>query len=1010
MTPTRYEQVCQTFHDARRLSSEQRSSFLAAAAAGDPELAREVEQLLAEDDDGASFLASPIAGTGIAVGLPQTRNDGRWIGVPSNPLPPGSSSGVAPHGTEDASTSFSQAAALTWARIGAYRILRSIGEGGMGTVYEAEQTHPLRRRVALKLVRAGMNTREVVARFDMERQALALMNHPSVAAIYDAGVTPDGRPFFVMEYVPGESIVRYCEAGALSIRRRLELFRSLCDGVQHAHQKGIVHRDLKPSNVRVSDRDGVAIPKVIDFGIAKAVGQAHAPDTAYTRHGQLLGTIEYMSPEQATAPQSVDTRSDIYSLGALLYELLTGRPPLQRTGGIGEMLERLTHADPPHPRTLRRDLNGDLETIVLRCLAKDPARRYPSVGELHRDIGHYLAGEPIDARRESSLYVFRKLVQRHRSVAAALVLAGCTVLIGTIVATSQAIRATRAEGEARETARRATELAEVATRTSTYISNILDNLAGATTTSGSSGREPADRRQLIRAAARDAEQCFSSEPRVLAGILAQLATTARALGASNDSLEWSQAALAAAAKSADAYPGEYLARLAEMAIAYSHASNVTQARAWIDMTLEFIERERLRVRPGAQAYAESALSNAHILLGDYAGAKSRALAALDCLHSAEADPTELVEVLSQLRAVCWNLRERDAAVYYAERAVELSERAFGLESETTVRCVLARSVSQVDAGRAAEPDFFEVLRRAEATGNGCLVAEAEYRLGTSLLSSDPRVAEKYACSAVESGCREWTPGARCFSERLLAMALVQQARLDEAEALLRSLIESGSECAIGVDLGFDHSHSVALANLLWMQGRYEEAAGLYETLLADTERTFGKFHPHTSSALLLLARAYADAGARERLEWLRQACDEFYEHSATLPESDPHRSGALLLRGRIEQALGHCEAAEPLLRDCLALRTRHLAADDHLIAYAANSLGDVLIELARYDEAESLLGPSDEKLWRRIFGTFGPIPIESTRRLIRLYEASGRTESAEPFRARLRRLGLPEAK
>src|SRR5580698_5917637 len=287
--------------------------------------------------------------------------------------------------------------------IGPYHLLRIIGEGGMGEVWLAEQTQPVRRRVAIKLIKAGMDTREVVARFESERQALALMDHPAIAKVFDAGATPLGAPYFVMEYVAGVPITTYCDSHRLSTRERLELFMRVCEGVQHAHQKAIIHRDLKPSNILVVEVDGKAAPKIIDFGVAKALTQRLTADTMFTRVGAMIGTPEYMSPEQAlSSGEDIDTRTDVYSLGIIFYELLAGVPPIDlRKVAFEEFLRRLREDDPPklstkfraqapatstelarhrhtEPPALIRQVRGELDSIALKAREKDRARRYGS--------------------------------------------------------------------------------------------------------------------------------------------------------------------------------------------------------------------------------------------------------------------------------------------------------------------------------------------------------------------------------------------------------------------------------------------------------------------------------------------------------------------------------------------------------------------------------------------------------------------------------------------------------
>jgi serine/threonine protein kinase/Flp pilus assembly protein TadD len=334
--------------------------------------------------------------------------------------------------------------------VGPYKLLQLIGEGGMGAVYMAEQTAPVKRVVALKVIKAGMDSRQVLARFDAERQALAMMDHPNIARVLDAGATDQGRPYFVMELVKGVPITRYCDEKHLTPRERLELFIPVCQAVQHAHQKGIIHRDLKPSNVVVGLYDGQPIPKVIDFGVAKAMGQKLTEQTLFTGFGTVIGTPEYMSPEQAQLENvDIDTRSDIYSLGVLLYELLTGTTPLQhkrvQQAAVLEVLRLIREEEPPKPSTrlgtteelpsiaANRNLEpkkltglvrGDLDWIVMKCLEKDRNRRYETANALTRDIEHYLHDEPVAAGPPSAWYRCRKFARRNKGslAVAALVL------------------------------------------------------------------------------------------------------------------------------------------------------------------------------------------------------------------------------------------------------------------------------------------------------------------------------------------------------------------------------------------------------------------------------------------------------------------------------------------------------------------------------------------------------------------------------------------------------------
>jgi non-specific serine/threonine protein kinase/serine/threonine-protein kinase len=330
-------------------------------------------------------------------------------------------------------------------QIGRYKLLSVLGEGGFGIVYLAEQKEPIRRQVALKIIKPGMDSKQVISRFEAERQALALLDHPNIARVFDAGATEKGRPYFVMEYVKGESITEYCDRKKLNTEQRLELFIQVCEAIQHAHQKGIIHRDIKPSNILVSLDGDKAVPKVIDFGVAKAIGQPLTERTLFTEQGQLVGTPEYMSPEQAElTSQDIDTRSDIYSLGVLLYELLTGTLPFDpktlHEAAFDEILRIIRDEDPPRPstrllalggaatpvavsrrtdvKTLAKRLGKELEWIPLKAMRKERDRRYKTASELADDIRNYLNGNPLIAGPESVAYRARKFARKHTGLLA----------------------------------------------------------------------------------------------------------------------------------------------------------------------------------------------------------------------------------------------------------------------------------------------------------------------------------------------------------------------------------------------------------------------------------------------------------------------------------------------------------------------------------------------------------------------------------------------------------------
>jgi len=435
------------FDAARQITDPgRRAAFLDFSCTDDPALRGRIEALLAAEDQADDFFAEGatlVTRTDASLRLTRTR-------IPLEDAPP--LAATRPDAEE-----------TIGARIGRYKLVQKIGEGGCGVVYLAEQEEPVRRRVALKIIRLGMETRTVIARFEAERQALAMMDHPNIARVFDAGETERGSPYFVMEHVRGVKITDYCDQNRLTLPQRLDLFIQICHAIQHAHQKGIVHGDIKPSNIMVALHDGVPVPKVIDFGISKATEARLSDRIPFTAYAQLIGTPAYMSPEQVEmGGVDVDTRSDIYSLGVLLFELLTGRTPFDGKklldAGLEAMRRQLRELQPPRPSALLHDLDpvalertadvrrarpgqlvtrvrGDLDDIVLKTLEKDRRRRYETANGLAMDVQRHLNFEPVTARHHGPLYRLRKLVRRNRAVFAGVGAVATALIIGTTTST-----------------------------------------------------------------------------------------------------------------------------------------------------------------------------------------------------------------------------------------------------------------------------------------------------------------------------------------------------------------------------------------------------------------------------------------------------------------------------------------------------------------------------------------------------------------------------------------------
>ena len=610
--------VMEIFSEAATSDAGRREAYLQRACGGDAELRAEVESLLATQHRASRFLDAP---TVEGEGGDEEQADSRFDidSIEGGP-----------------------------AQVGRYSIVERIGEGGFGVVYRARQNHPIRREVALKIVKLGMDTRQVIARFESERQALARMDHPNIARIFDAGATVDGRPYFAMELVDGPPITAYCDVNRLPVERRLGLFVAVCQAVQHAHQKGIIHRDLKPSNILVAQVDGAAVPKVIDFGIAKAMSPDPHAHAAVTEVRHFVGTLDYMSPEQAGAGTGdVDTRSDIYSLGVLLYELLTGVTPFGadelRKSCFESVHRAIREQDPPRPsarlsamgtglaevagrrgldgQKLRRTVSGELEWVVARAMEKDRGRRYETAAALGDDIRRYLAREPVLAGPPDTLYRVRKFASRHRRSLLAASAVAVALLLGLAGMTFGLVRAKRDRHRA-----------EAALAEAEQVSMFLTNMLRSADPDRAKGAQVLVRDVLDRTSTNLDDGSLKDRPLVEAGIR-------NTLGASYDSL------------------GLYV----ESERQYRRALEIREG------VLGATDRET--------AKAMVALSGALGNVGDFVGAESMGRRAL-AIQEKVLGPDHTETIGTHLR-VSWYIRARgdyEAAEVAMRRGVELCRR------------------------------------------------------------------------------------------------------------------------------------------------------------------------------------------------------------------------------------------------------------------------------------------------------------------------------------------------
>lgn len=790
------------FGEALERCGAEREAYLDGACAGDAALRARVEALLAAAEKDDAFLSGATVGE-----------------------PPGATDGFARDGAGR--------------RIGPYRVLQLIGEGGFGSVYMAEQERPVRRRVALKVIKLGMDTRAVVARFEQERQALALMDHPNIAKVLDAGTTENGRPFFVMELVKGEPITEFCDRNNFTIAERLGLFTQVCRAVQHAHTKGIIHRDIKPTNVLVSTHDGRPLARVIDFGIAKAIDQRLTEKTVFTEFRQLVGTPEYMSPEQAAGSLDIDTRTDVYSLGVMLYELLTGSTPFDakmlRSAAYGELQRIIREDDPPRPsarlsesadtlprvaanrriepRRLGTLVRGELDWIVMRALEKDRGRRYDTPSALAAEVQRSLTGDEVLAAPPSRVYRVRKFARRHQGAVIAGALISAALLAGTGVAGAGYITATRArdaEVAERENADRARESAEASAReakeqtvlavrqgarargVNDFFQQLLEGVSPAR---AGANRDVTVRELVDRSAKGLDEGRLSNDPETRATILGTIGGLYWNLGALAEAKRYLERAIELAEKAA--LPG------VDVAILRDHLGHVLRDRGDIDGA-ERSYRQALvdatRDGPGRSAVAGSvynslagiAMSRDRLAEADDLYAK-----ALDNLKDAAGDDRrQLLEI--QLNVGVLANRRGDAAA--AERSFRLLlESARGTLGEDDPLIVDASTNLAVLLGNQKRFDeSLPLLERALATArriygdtHPATLNVRTQMAGLSLFSRDWARAEKMYAEVVAIR-RQLPEDARAeIYENLrgYAAAVEYQGRPAEAESARREMLE-----------------------------------------------------------------------------------------------------------------------------------------------------------------------------------------------------------------------------
>jgi eukaryotic-like serine/threonine-protein kinase len=946
--PQPSEREIEVFNTALEVPAAQRAAYLDQACAGDAALRRGVEELLQAGEQAGEFLETSAAA----------------------PPGPGGTVRPAPVSAEKPGD-----------RIGRYKLLQQIGEGGCGVVYVAEQEEPVRRRVALKVIKLGMDTKSVIARFDAERQALALMDHPNIAKVLDAGATETGRPYFVMELVKAVPITRYCDENNLNTATRLGLFVQVCQAVQHAHQKGIIHRDIKPSNILVADHDGVPVPKIIDFGIAKATTDQRLTDkTIFTALEQFIGTPAYMSPEQATlSGLDIDTRSDIYSLGVLLYELLTGNTPFEakrlREAGLDEVRRIIREEEPVRPSTRLRlkscssslatshySLSTDLDWIVMKALEKDRARRYETANGFAADIQRHLENEPVVARPPSATYRLQKSFHRNKLAFATAGIVAAALLLGAMVSTWQAVRATKAEKLAKN------RLAEVAAERDAKeeARKEAESISAFLTQVFQSPDPERDGRTITVAetlsnAVTKLETALTNQPARRAKLQAALGLTYKALGLYREAIPLQEKVRDYYLAARGPEDTNTLLAMNDLVVSYYHAGRLNEAIQLGEKALA-LGRKVKGPEDTFTLWAMQTLAHAY----DDAGRRDEALKlrqevlALRRKVSGPEDPDTL-DAMNNLAISYSELGRQQEALKLREEVLALTRKVLPPEHPETLYAMNNLALSYDEAGRRDEA----LKLREQVLPLFRKVSGPEH----------PDTLKAMANLAIS-----WDKAGR----RDEALKLKE-----EVLALYRKVLPQEHPDTL------DAMHN--LANSYWELGRQNDALKLMEEVLALRRKVSGPEHPRTLDAMNTLADSYYAVGRLAEALKLR-------EEALTLSRkvNGPENPGMIEMMVNVANSyseIGRWEEARKLLEEALPL-SRKLKGPEHPdTLIAMDNLANSYNKAGRSDEARKLLEEA-LPLSRKLNGPEHPDTLWVVNTLADSYFSAGRSSEATALLAK----------